>query len=176
MEPTANYPFNVRSFFTPQEVKDIGLGIVLWRGYFQSIRPAVGKMLVNIDISTGMMYKPGPLINLCLDFFSKSNGNPNILAPSQGLPERERQKLQRFLLGVKVVTNLPGGQGKSPRAVKKLSNAGARQLSFKLREGGSITVADYYQKTYNRPLRFPNILCVEVRVHHTYHDSLLIFC
>ena len=29
------YPFNVRSFFTDQEKKEIGSGIVLWRGYFQ---------------------------------------------------------------------------------------------------------------------------------------------
>lgn len=166
MEPTANYPFNIRSFFTPQEVKDIGNGIVLWRGYFQSIRPAVGKMLVNIDISTGMMYKPGPLIHLCLDFFGRAGQQAAVLAPSRGLPERERQKLQRFLIGVKVTTNLPGSQGKSPRAVKKLSNVGARQLSFKLREGGTITVADYYQRTYNRPLQHPDVMCVEVCLTH----------
>lgn len=29
------YPFNIRSFFTNQEKKEIGLGIELWRGYFQ---------------------------------------------------------------------------------------------------------------------------------------------
>jgi len=29
------WPFNVRSFFTDLETKDIGSGLVLWRGYFQ---------------------------------------------------------------------------------------------------------------------------------------------
>ena len=29
------YPFNIRSFFTDREKKDIGQGIELWRGYFQ---------------------------------------------------------------------------------------------------------------------------------------------
>lgn len=27
------YPFNVRSFFTSRETKDIGSGLELWRGY-----------------------------------------------------------------------------------------------------------------------------------------------
>ena len=78
-EPFLKYPFNVRSFFTREDQRDIGGGIVLWRGYFQSVRPAVGRMLINIDISTGMMYKPGPLIGLCLDFLGKNN--PDFLAP-----------------------------------------------------------------------------------------------
>ena len=162
MEPTANYPFNVRSFFTPQETRDIGNGIVLWRGYFQSVRPAVGKMLINIDISTGMMYKPGSLIDLCLDFFGRSGQSPTILSARTHLPERERQRLQRFITGVKITTTLAGGQGRSPRAVRKLSTAGARDLSFSLRENVTITVADYFQKTYNHPLKYPDVLCVEV--------------
>ena len=89
MDPNLKYPFNVRSFFTEQGKKAIGSGLELWRGYFQSVRPAPGRMLINIDISTGTMYKPGQLIDLCLEFFGRP-GNPNILAPSKGLPERER--------------------------------------------------------------------------------------
>jgi len=56
MEPNLIYPFNARSFFTELETRDIGGGIVLWRGYFQSVRPAVGRMVINFDMSTGAMY------------------------------------------------------------------------------------------------------------------------
>jgi eukaryotic translation initiation factor 2C len=56
MEPSMNFPFNIRSFFTPRETKDIGGGLELWRGYFQSVRPAPGRMLINMDIATGAMY------------------------------------------------------------------------------------------------------------------------
>lgn len=119
MEPSLKYPFNVRSFFTNRETKDIGGGIELWRGYFQSVRPAVGQMLINVDISTGTMYKPGPLIKLCLDFFGKDNAA--ILAPSRGLPERERIRLQRFLTGIRVITKQPGqNTRRSPRVVRKV--------------------------------------------------------
>ncbi|CAE6444858.1 unnamed protein product, partial [Rhizoctonia solani] len=53
MDPILRYPFNARSFFTDKEVRPIGGGIELWRGYFQSVRPGLASMLINIDISTG---------------------------------------------------------------------------------------------------------------------------
>lgn len=162
MQPTLDYPFNVRSFFTDREKKDIGNGVILWRGYFQSVRPAMGKMLINIDISTGAMYKPGPLLDLCLDFFGKGQ-NARLLAPTAGFPERERLRLERFISGLRVVTtNTNAPRGRTPRAIRKLSSAGASSLSFTLREGGTMTVAQYFQRTYNRPLRYPDVICAVV--------------
>jgi len=162
MEPNSRYPFNVRSFFTNQEVKNIGGGIELWRGYFQSIRPGMGRMLLNIDISTGMMYKSGPLIGLALDFFGRND--PGILSPASGLPDRERLRLQRFLAGVRVTT--PHTNGTRPahaRVVKKLSTAGADSTSFTISSTNQIsTVAQYFHNLFNRPLRYPKLLCVEV--------------
>jgi len=165
MEPTLNpnYAFNIRSFFTDKETKDIGNGLVLWRGYFQSIRPAVGRMLINVDISTGVMYKPGNLLELCREFIA--HRDPNALAPRRGFPDRERVKLQRFITGIRVFTRNPdtGLVDKSrARVVKRLSSAGANDLTFSLREGGQMTVAQYFLKTYKRPLRFPDVLCAEV--------------
>jgi eukaryotic translation initiation factor 2C len=165
MEPTLNpdYAFNIRSFFTDRETKDIGNGLVLWRGYFQSIRPAVGRMLINVDISTGVMYKAGSLLELCRDFIGHRDFNA--LAPRRGFPDRERVKLQRFITGIRVFTRNPetGLVDKSrSRIVKRLSNAGANDLTFSLREGGQMTVAQYFARTYKRPLRYPDVICAEV--------------
>jgi len=165
MEPTLNpnYAFNIRSFFTDRETKDIGNGLVLWRGYFQSIRPAVGCMLINVDISTGVMYKAGGLLELCRDFIGHRDFNA--LAPRRGFPDRERVKLQRFITGIRVFTRNPGtGQVDRTRSriVKRLSNAGANDLTFSLREGGQMTVAQYFARTYRSPLRYPDVICVEV--------------
>ncbi|KAI5124926.1 hypothetical protein M0805_007353 [Coniferiporia weirii] len=165
MEPTLKYPFNVRSFFTQQEKKEIGLGIELWRGYFQSVRPASGKMLINIDISTGAMYKPGPLIDLCLEFVDRSGGQPLILSPKRNFPERERLRLQRFISGIRVNTTHTDEMGrvsKTPRVVKKLSFAGASDLQFKTRDGGTMRVADYFKRITGSPLKYPDLPCVEV--------------
>lgn len=157
-EPTLRWPFNVRSFFTDAETRPIGAGIVLWRGYFQSVRPGIGRMLMNIDIATATMYRPGPLIELCLEHIGKPLDKPQFLSQSRGLPEREFLKLQRFIQNLKVTT--PNMQ--MPRAVKKLQRAGANSLKFTNKEGKSITVAQYFQVTYNKPLRFPDLPCAEV--------------
>ncbi|KAJ7754236.1 argonaute-like protein [Mycena maculata] len=163
MEPSMNYPFNVRSFFTNRETKDIGAGLELWRGYFQSIRPAMGRMLINVDISTGTMYKHGPLLRLALEYIGKND--PNALSPKRGFPDRERLRLQRFIGGLRVLTTSagPGGeQTQTPRVIKKLSSAGASSLTFQMREGQTMTVADYFRSTQNKPLQFPDVICAEV--------------
>jgi len=169
MGPNLRYPFNVRSFFTDRETRDIGSGIVLWRGYFQSVRPAIGRMLINVDISTGAMYMPGPLIGLALAHLNLNR--PDMLAPRRGLPDRERVRLQRFITGVKITTSHaqrePGRQGPRPRVVKKLSKEGANDLRFELDNGQQTTVAEYFQGVLGKPLRHPEVLCVEVciRLH-----------
>jgi len=166
MGPNLKYPFNVRSFFTDNETRDIGGGIVLWRGYFQSVRPAIGRILINVDISTGAMYMPGELIDLALAVIGRP-GNPNALAPRQGFPDRERVRLQRFISGIKITTSHgqrdAGRQNQRPRVVKALRKTGAKDLTFELGNGQTTTVADYFRGVLGRPLRFPEVICAEVR-------------
>lgn len=175
MQPSLDYPFNVRSFFTAAETRDIGAGIVLWRGYFQSVRPALNKMLINVDISTGAMYKPLSLMALCLDFFGRphNNGNPNVqqasvMAPRRGLPDRERVRVQRFVSGVRVsntykARNQDGGPAAGrARTVRRLTKEGASDLSFTGDDGQQITVANYFRQLLNRPLQFPEAICAEL--------------
>ena len=159
------YPFNIRSFFTDRETKDIGLGIQLWRGYFQSVRPAIGQMLINVDISTATMYKSGPLLRLCLDFLRKDHPS-HLVSPKT--TDRDFMRLNRFISGMRVITSPPGpgGTPKIGRVVKKLNTTAAQSLRFTLREGGSMSVADYFQKSCNRPLTFPEIGCVEVSSYY----------
>ena len=160
------YPFNVRSFFTSRETSAIGGGIVLWRGYFQSVRPAIGRMLINVDISTAAMYKPGRAIDVALELLGMAQRGPLVLSPKHGFPERELIKLQRFLSGVRINVDIPGRPTtgrRPPRVIKKLTKAGANQLSFTMRDGKTITVAQYFEKTHNYRLQFPDIVCIEVR-------------
>ncbi|KAJ6562409.1 argonaute-like protein [Mycena capillaripes] len=158
MEPSQRFPVKGRSFFTEEGSKPIGAGLVLWRGYFQSIRPAVGRMLINVDISTGVMYQPGPLISLCLAFLDAPN-DPRIL--SARLDDRKRLRLGRFIAGIRVETRDTSNVVRS-RVVRRLSQEGASDVTFVMRSGRGMTVAAYYQETTGRPLRFPSVLCVEV--------------
>ncbi|KAI0250549.1 Piwi domain-containing protein [Lactifluus subvellereus] len=105
------------------------------------------------------MYKPGPLIDLALAVLHIS-GNPNALAPLHGFPDRERIRLQRFISGIKITT-LHGQQAPRPRVIKRLSREGASDLIFGL-GNEQTTVADYFHGVLNRPLQFPDVVCVEL--------------
>ncbi|KAJ7172992.1 argonaute-like protein [Mycena crocata] len=158
MEPSQRFPVKGRSFFTPQNSRNIGAGLVLWRGYFQSIRPAIGKMLINVDISTGVMYQPGALIDLCRSYLDLRD--PLML--SQQMPDRIRLRLQRFLVGIRVETRDAGTGAPRARVVRKLSQESANKVTFLMRGGRTMTVAKYYEETTRKPLKYPSLLCVEV--------------
>ncbi|TFY68234.1 hypothetical protein EVJ58_g1134 [Rhodofomes roseus] len=166
MQPSLMHPFNARSFFTNAETRDIGGGIELWRGYFQSIRPAIRRMLINVDISTAAMYKPGALMNTCLAFLNYSS--PANLAPGPRFSERDRLRLSRFISNLRVdVQALPpvqpqtGRRNRRPRVIRGVTRAAASGYSFD-RNGQQITIVQYYLQAYNYTLRHPNIVCVEV--------------
>jgi eukaryotic translation initiation factor 2C len=161
MEPSLIYPSNKNSFFTNKETRSIGGGIVLWRGYFQSVRPAIDRLLINVDISTGAMYRAGRLIDLALEFLGRS-GTPNALAPRHGLPDRERLRLQQFISGIKITTPYRAQNLDRRRLVKKVTRESARDRTFELGDGKTMTVADYFRKEFGIPLQFPDLVCVEV--------------
>ncbi|KAF9480194.1 argonaute-like protein [Pholiota conissans] len=160
MDPNQRYPFNVRSFFTPEGKKDIGAGLELWRGYFQSVRPSQAKMYINLDIATGVMYKPGPLINLCLEFLNVRGAKPEMLSPRKGFPDRERIRLQRFISGMRINTEYTGSV--KGFVIKRITSEAASQIMFTTREGKSISVANYFKDVLRRPLKFPDVICIEV--------------
>ncbi|TFK69578.1 argonaute-like protein [Pluteus cervinus] len=157
-----NYAFDARSIYVNNEVKAIGGGIELWRGYFQSIRPSIGRMIINVDIATATMYKPGPLISLILEFLGQNN--VSVLAPNQ-LQERQRSSISRFLSGLEIITpHTETGREKGkerPKKIKKATREGADALMFTDKEGKQVSVASYFRKL-NMPLRYPNLFCVDV--------------
>ncbi|QRV72427.1 argonaute-like protein [Ceratobasidium sp. AG-Ba] len=161
MEPIMRYPHNSRSFFTDKETWAIGGGIELWRGYFQSVRPGLRSMLMNIDISTGTMFAPGPMIDVCRAILG--NNSPNALVPGQGLPDRERLKLKNFLNNVRFTTTHKEKNGKvstKPKTLKKISNLSAANYKFKLSDGSETTVAQYF-RSMGTTLQYPNYVCIE---------------
>ncbi|KAH7334657.1 argonaute-like protein [Rhizoctonia solani] len=161
MDPMIRHPFNTRSFFTDKEVRPIGGGIELWRGYFQSVRPGMSSPLINIDISTGAMYSPGPMIGVCQQILV--NNSPNSLVPGQGLTDRDRIKLQRFLSGVRFVTTHKERNGQvsnKPKVLKKITSHSANTLIFTNSDGNEMSVAQYFQ-LLGTTLQYPNYTCVE---------------
>jgi eukaryotic translation initiation factor 2C len=161
MEPSLGYSSNKHLFFTDREARPIGGGLVLGRGYFQSVQPALDRMLINVDISTRAMYRSGKLIDLALEFLGNPR-TPSALAPRYGLPDRERIRLQQFISGITVTTRYRTQDTGRRRVVKKLTRECARDLTFELADGGTMTVAEYFQTQLKIPLQFPEVICAEV--------------
>jgi eukaryotic translation initiation factor 2C len=161
MEP--GYAYNRDSFFSADGYQKLLHGLEIWRGYFQSLRAGQGRMYLNLDISTAMMYQSGPLIDLCLNFFGRE-GNPNLLAPNSGFDLRRNRELTAFLGGIVVASQTQAGPKVTFR-VDGLSAKAANQETFSIQTNGkpdTLTVAAYFANT-NRPLQYPNIVCVKVR-------------
>ena len=158
MDPNLRFPFNSRSFFTEDGKRPIGGGMELWRGYFQSIRPSQGRMYLNLDIATGVMFKEGPLIQLCLEYLNDRDVNR---LTQRRLHDRDRISLQRFLTNLRVSTNHSGRT--QTRPIRKLTAEGANAIMFTMRQGGPpISVADYFRRELNKPLKYPELICIEV--------------
>ncbi|KAK0445347.1 argonaute-like protein [Desarmillaria tabescens] len=164
MEPSLKHPFRVRSFYSDKIKASLaGTGLEAWQGYFQSVRPALNRLLVNIDISTGVFFKPGSLIELCLEFFTGNRReNPDRFLRASGpqaVPPVQRRRLQNFLFGVKVESE-SAASGKKLLAIHKLTERDAATTMFTPSGGRQTSVAQYYAQA-NQRLRYPNIICLQ---------------
>ena len=162
----STYAFNIRSFYTEDGKRDLGNGIEIWRGYFQSVRPAVGRLLINVDTSTAIMYKSGPLIDVCLDFLGPwfVTRGPAILGPAPGPQEQDRKRtikrLSDFMKGVKV--NIMDGQNvRQVMRIQSIPELPATQSTFSINDE-TRTVAQHFEMTHNRPLQYPRLPCIKV--------------
>ncbi|KAK5130161.1 hypothetical protein LTR08_002415 [Meristemomyces frigidus] len=50
------------------EINDLGAGLEAIRGYYASVRPAVGRLLLNLNVTSGAFYKPMALPLLVREF------------------------------------------------------------------------------------------------------------
>ncbi|KAJ3855572.1 argonaute-like protein [Lentinula lateritia] len=163
MLPMQTHPYNSKSFFTDTEIKNVGHGFQLRRGYFQSLRPAIGRLLLNIDLSTGMFYKDGSVIDIALEVVG--NRDPNALSMERGLPNSVFRDLERYLKNVRVSVR-PAAAGSPPHIVtiSSLTREGASRIIFQQRDGTSTNVAAYFRQLSGRPLQYPNIICAKLTV------------
>ncbi|SJK96819.1 uncharacterized protein ARMOST_00065 [Armillaria ostoyae] len=161
MEPSLNHPFRVRSFYSDKIKAPLAnTGLEAWQGYFQSVRPALNRLLLNIDISTGVMFKPGSLMETCLEFITGNRREDvNRWLRAQSISLRERRDLQTFLFGVKVEVQTAAGTKKLV-TIQKLTERDAASTVFTPTGGAQTNVAQYYARA-NQRLRYPNIICVQ---------------
>lgn len=76
--------------YSPGQEHDLGGGLVALRGYFRSVRQGTARMLINLNVTHAVFFKPDPLIDL-IDIFGRTYG-------------RNLFQLEKFLKKVRVET------------------------------------------------------------------------
>ncbi|KAG1858414.1 Piwi domain-containing protein [Suillus subalutaceus] len=147
--PNLKYPNNTRAFFTKDAgIQTLGGGLELWRGYFQSVRPTIGKVLVNVDVSTAVMFKQDSFEGAALAVLKQRD----VRALELRADSPQFRQLKSFFKGVSVtLVHRPG--------LKKIRGlvAGAGNFQFE-----NTTVKDYFKKAWGRELHYPNIIGIQV--------------
>ncbi|KAG7096702.1 hypothetical protein E1B28_004116 [Marasmius oreades] len=150
--PNQRHPNNARAYFSEEDKRSIPRsGLELWRGYFQSVRPTLGKMLINVDTTVSPVYQEGPLPRLVMDYLAIRNARELDLSPT----DRNFTKLEKFLKKVKLFT----GHTQKIKVVRSLVPR-AGMYEFVNKDGETTTVADYFKKVYNIHLQYKSIIGV----------------
>ncbi|KAI8647337.1 Piwi domain-containing protein [Parasitella parasitica] len=156
--PSSLYTTVGRSFFPGTEKSPLPNGAEVWQGYYQSVRPTIGKMMVNIDVSATAFHEAGSLPEIV----TKILGRRSLDELRRGIPDRELSKLEKILKVLKIQV-VHRGERKIKYKITKLTPSPADRTVFKDEAGNEQTVADYFAKQYNKRLNYPFLPCVVVK-------------
>ncbi|KAK0448292.1 argonaute-like protein [Desarmillaria tabescens] len=150
-ETDQKYTHNAHSFFSPASSKTINGGLELWRGFYQSVRPTLRGMVINVDTSMTAMYASGELIGVALRFLGQSD--VRALALNQG--STKYHALERFLKGVRITVKSPATGRPYTKTIRGLQPQAGR---YEFRKDGRITTVEAYFAALNRRIRYPDII------------------
>uniref|UniRef100_A0A2K6U652 Argonaute RISC catalytic component 3 n=1 Tax=Saimiri boliviensis boliviensis TaxID=39432 RepID=A0A2K6U652_SAIBB len=145
--PSMKYTPVGRSFFSAPEGYDhpLGGGREVWFGFHQSVRPAMWKMMLNIDVSATAFYKAQPVIQFMCEVLDIHN----IDEQPRPLTDSHRHNLTRKCMDITTF-----------------------HLNFFLENGQTVerTVAQYFREKYTLQLKYPHLPCLQVgqEQKHTY--------
>ncbi|KAI6043075.1 Piwi domain-containing protein [Pisolithus marmoratus] len=152
------YPNNVKSFFTKDAGRvTLGGGLEAWKGFYQSVRPTHNQLLINVDVTCGVLYQEGRLIDIALAVLGQSNVRALKLQESSP----DFRKLRSFFKGVFI--GFTHVKGKKKKIQQFISEAGYYKFQ-KESDGPEISVQQYYRETYNIHLQYPDIIGVGFNV------------
>ncbi|CAJ0825172.1 5176_t:CDS:10, partial [Entrophospora sp. SA101] len=151
-------------FFPPPSSDDVieylPGGVVLRRGYYQSIRPGWGRLLINVDTCAATFYPHG-LITQSIPHILRREVNEGLLDINRlrgGLDRDDVNYLDWYLRNVIVLIhhNKENVQiGKICSVVDKPANK--QMTKYK---GRPVPLSEYYRNHYRNDLRFPNWPCI----------------
>ncbi|RHZ87940.1 hypothetical protein Glove_28g30 [Diversispora epigaea] len=153
-----------RSFYTNQGSQPLFGGIEVWQGYYQSARPTLGRIIINIDVTATAFFEAGSLLETVTKILGRRT--PDDLR--RGINERDSQKIERTLKNVKIrVMHRGDAASRRKYRIIGLTRTPANQTRFTANDQQT-DVATYFNNTYQRRLNFAHLPCVIVGTRNTY--------
>ncbi|CAM1327792.1 AGO1 (predicted) [Pycnogonum litorale] len=157
--PSLNYTTIGASFYSDLGCADvIGEGSEIWFGYRQSVRPAMWKTTLNVDISATVVYKPQMVLDYLTEAIRWIHGRKLNVA--------NIKKLKQDFRNVKVEVTHQGIKKRKYNINENVfTTFGADRTRFEMEEGGkkeTVTVSEYFFKQYNIWLKHPYLPCFHV--------------
>ncbi|KAF9081951.1 Eukaryotic translation initiation factor 2C [Mortierella sp. AD031] len=153
-KPAMLYSNVGRSFFTPEGAQPLYGGVEVWNGFYQSARPTMGRMMINLDVAATAYYQSGSLLELAVKILDRRNVDDF----RRGFTDRDRTKLEKSLRGLLIkVTHR--SEVKRKFKITKLTPTAASATMF-MKENTKTDVATYFYQTYGRRLQYPFMPCV----------------
>lgn len=149
------------------EKADLRRGLQALRGYYSSVRPAVGRLLVNLNVTSGAFYKPIPLQLLLREFAGNNNDNSEVFIRMLRVKATYTKTGQKtpFMEKIKTIVGFAKPGNKSN--VVRFGNA--TQVKFKYTDGSvpgareqEVTIVDYFQKQHGIKLELPQLPVLNV--------------
>ena len=144
-----------RSLYNGENSQRISGGLEVWKGYFMSIRPGAGRLLLNVDTTVTAFYAPGKCIELVSQFLRVRPGDM-----IKSVNEQETRQLEQLFRNLKVLPTHRPGSTRRYRVIG-LTRDPARECKFESEEGPTNVFA-YFQKKYNIVLKEPDLPCFVV--------------
>ncbi|GBC06892.1 hypothetical protein RclHR1_07120005 [Rhizophagus clarus] len=157
-KPSMMYPKVGRMFYTNEGSQLLSGGINAWQGYFQSVRPTLKRLLINIDLHATAFYESDSLIQIVIKVLNKES-----IEELRNISDKERLKLEKYLKNLKIYfTHRGENDSKRRLRITKLTSTPASSTRFEV-DGQQIDVVTYFDNTYGRKLQYPFLPCVVVR-------------
>ncbi|KND03587.1 uncharacterized protein SPPG_01063 [Spizellomyces punctatus DAOM BR117] len=144
-------------FYTSDGAMRIRGGLAIHPGWYQSLRPTFGQLLLNLDISSTAFYQNGALLDIVARFFQRETIQEVSIETS-----RDLQRLTRFLQDVSIEITYRT-TGRRRYKVKGLTPTSAVETHLTIGKSSSmqyISVAEYFKQKYDIELAHPNLPCV----------------
>ncbi|KAF9539398.1 Eukaryotic translation initiation factor 2C [Mortierella hygrophila] len=157
-----------RSFYTPVGSQALSGPLDVWLGYYQSARPTLGRMMINMDVSATAFFRPGPL----LEMVAKIANVQRVDDLRRTSPPINWRAIEKVIKSLRFTVNHRRNVKRSFK-VLGLTTTAAKDTKFmqQIRSTSETAgpeaqvetdVVTYFKQAYNITINFPMLPCVKV--------------